>query len=406
MGKGRFVPGRLILSLAIALSIIPTLVTIPAATAATPASATGLTFRVYGYREGLVGGTTSNGHVIQPNDHFVALPCVCALSSKDGNEYQVKIEYKGQAVTAPVWDVGPWNTHDNYWDPSSERKYSDLPQGKPEAEAAYTANYNNGLDGSGREVTSPGGIDIADGTFADLGMTDSDWVTVTFLWSKPAHPSLAELPALPTGYQDIPTVYYGERPPLDSVDQKDPSVYTYFSQTGHNVPTPFMDYWNQHGSWRNIGLPISEVYRQIAFDGTPRIVQYFERQVLELNLPNDGDKPLVTSSLIGYTAWAPTSSTAKLASFQSNGNAWYFPETKHKLANGFLQYWQDNGGLAAFGYPISEEYAGVTPDGRKYVAQNFERARFEWWPDKAGTPGEITQGLLGAELLRQEGWLD
>ena len=110
--------------------------------------------------------------------------------------------------------------------------------------------------------------------------------------------------------------------------------------------------------------------------------------------------------MIGYTAYAPPSATAKIASFQSNGNAWYFPETGHKLANGFLAHWQDNGGLAAFGFPISEEYSGVTPDGRKYVAQNFERARFEWWPDKVGQPGQITEGLLGVELLRQEGWLN
>ena len=282
MGKGRFVPGRLILGLALALSIIPSLVTLPAASAATPTTSTALTFRVYGYREGLVGGTTSNGHVIQPNDHFVALPCVCALSSKGGDEYQVKIQYKGQSVTAPVWDVGPWNIDDDYWDPPAERKYPNIPQGVPEAAAAYSNNYNNGLDGSGRKVGSPGGIDIADGTFADLGMTDSDYVTVTFLWSKPAHPSLAALPPLPSGYQDIPTVYADQSPPLDSVGPKNSSLYTYFPQTGHNVPTPFMDYWNQHGSWKNIGLPISEVYRQVSFDGSPTIIQYFERQVLEL----------------------------------------------------------------------------------------------------------------------------
>src|SRR6476660_3944835 len=80
------------------------------------ASSGGATFRIYGYDEGLVGGTTSNGHVIVPNDHFVALPCFCVLSSQGGNEFQVKLEYEGRTVIAPVWDVGPWNTDDNYWD--------------------------------------------------------------------------------------------------------------------------------------------------------------------------------------------------------------------------------------------------------------------------------------------------
>jgi hypothetical protein len=411
MVQGRLVPGRLILSLALAISVLPSLVSIPAAAGATPDAAGALTFSVFGYREGLVGGTTANGHVIQPNDHFVALPCACALSSKGGNEFQVQIEYNGKTVTAPVWDVGPWNTHDNYWDPSSERTYSDLPQGVPEAQAAYEDGYNNGRDGSGRKVGSPGGIDIGDGTFADLGMTDSDWVKVTFLWTKGApqkaafRPAIETLPALPSGYEDMPTVYSGDRPPLDAVDAKDPSLYHYFALTGHNVPNVLMDYWNTHGSWRNVGLPISEIFRQVNDDGSTRLTQFFERQVLEWNAGDD-EKPIVTSNLIGYTASAPDSARAKIDAFESNDHAVYFPQTGHQLANGFLHYWQDNGGLATFGYPITEEFSGETPDGRKYVAQVFERARFEWWPDKAGQPGDITQGLLGVELLQKEGWLE
>ena len=35
--------------------------------------ATPLTYRVYGTREGLVGGTTANGHIIKSYDRFVAL---------------------------------------------------------------------------------------------------------------------------------------------------------------------------------------------------------------------------------------------------------------------------------------------------------------------------------------------
>ena len=52
-------------------------------------SASSVTFHVYATREGLVGGTTSSGHVITPSDHFVALPSVKALNKS------VKISYKG-----------------------------------------------------------------------------------------------------------------------------------------------------------------------------------------------------------------------------------------------------------------------------------------------------------------------
>ncbi|NBM21148.1 SH3 domain-containing protein, partial [Streptomyces sp. GC420] len=148
------------------------------------AGATAVTYRLYATREGLVGGTTANGHVIQPRDHFVALPSRRMLASNGGSEYRVRVCYPrtGRCETAPVWDVGPWNTKDDYWNPPSQRQmWTDLPQGTPEAQAAYQSGYNGGRDEFGRRVANPAGIDLADGTFWDgLGMNDNDWVDVTF----------------------------------------------------------------------------------------------------------------------------------------------------------------------------------------------------------------------------------
>ncbi len=370
---------------------------------ATPTSMGPATFRVYAHREGLVGHTTANGHVIQENDRFVALPCRCVLSSKGGHEFQVKIEYKGRTAIVPVWDVGPWNVDDNYWDPPEKRRYSDIPQGVPQAAAAYYDGHNGGRDGKGREVRSPAGIDIADGTFwHDLGMTDSDWVTVTFLWMLPDEEP--ELPPLPAGYEHLQTIKFGERPPLDRVEPSGEPGSVYVPQTGHNIIKPIADYWYANGGWRNIGLPLTELFREVTADGRVRLVQYFERQILELVLEPDGSA-LVQSDLIGYAAYAPQEARAPIAPFESNADHWYFPETQHSLSFGFKQEWLAHGGVEAFGYPITEEFSGVTPDGRRYVAQIFERARFEWWPDKVGTPEEITYGLLVTELLRQAGWV-
>ncbi len=139
------------------------------------------TYRIFATREGLVGRRTANGHIIQPRDRFVALPCWCVLSPKGTDQFKVRITYNGRSVVVPVWDVGPWNTRDDYWNPN--RRYSDLPVGMPMAEAAYYHGYNGGRDEWGRRITLPNGIDIADGTFwDDLGMTSSDYVYVTFLW--------------------------------------------------------------------------------------------------------------------------------------------------------------------------------------------------------------------------------
>ncbi|MCU1348239.1 MAG: hypothetical protein JWO56_1269 [Acidobacteria bacterium] len=144
---------------------------------------------VYATREGLVGGTCANGHIIVPDDHFVALPSGRALSSNGGYEKQVRLTYGNRTVVAPVWDVGPWNSHDNYWEPAVLRAFAPtLPIGTPESWAAFYQGFNGGLNEKGRKVGNPAGIDLADGTFdLDLAMPDNDYVSVEFLWlSDPA----------------------------------------------------------------------------------------------------------------------------------------------------------------------------------------------------------------------------
>ncbi|MBB5954753.1 hypothetical protein FHS29_001323 [Saccharothrix tamanrassetensis] len=158
----------------------------PSTTRSSPAEAAELTYRVYATREGLVGGTTANGHVITDRDHFAALPSRRGLSANDDGTYTVRVcAANGRCEWAPVWDVGPWNTKDDYWNPADTREmWQDLPQGKPQAQAAREDGYNGGKDQFGREVANPAGVDLADGTFWDgLGLTENAWVTVTYLWT-------------------------------------------------------------------------------------------------------------------------------------------------------------------------------------------------------------------------------
>lgn len=163
------------------------------------------TFTVHATRLGLVGRRTANGHRIAKRDRFVALPCVCVLSSRGGNEYMVRITYKGRSVVAPVYDVGPWNTRDNYWDPQEKRYFSDLRQGWPQDHAAFFDGHNNGRAQHGK-VRFPTAIDIADGIWwDDFGIKgDRAVVEVTFLWmgrdplEQPAQPqSPPETPPAP-----------------------------------------------------------------------------------------------------------------------------------------------------------------------------------------------------------------
>lgn len=161
------------------------------------ADAAPLRVRVFATREGLVGGTTANGHVIVEDDHFVALPSRRALSPRDSSDYSVRVcAANGRCAFAPVWDVGPWNVKDDYWN-AERQQFPDLPHGRPEAAAAFHDGYNGGKDGSGRTVKNPAGIDLGDGVFRNaLGLRDNAIVTVDYLWTGDTR--LAQVVADPT----------------------------------------------------------------------------------------------------------------------------------------------------------------------------------------------------------------
>ncbi len=153
---------------------------------------------IYATREGLVGRTTSNGHVIQPNDHFCALPSTSVIDQDGYSTFSVNIYYGSKEIdNVPIWDVGPQNEHDDYWEPEDSRNiYNYLTHGGqkglgqyvPEIDAAYLNNYNDGYSGQmskapdGQPAYNPAGIDLADGTFYDLGLNDNEYIQVVYNW--------------------------------------------------------------------------------------------------------------------------------------------------------------------------------------------------------------------------------
>jgi hypothetical protein len=77
----------------------------------------------------------------------------------------------------------------------------------------------------------------------------------------------------------------------------------------------------------------------------------------------------------------------------------YFAATGHTLRGAFWDYWHRYGGLAQFGYPITKEFFEPSggPDGKEPLqVQYFERSRFEFHPENAGTPSVVLLGRLGA----------
>lgn len=70
----------------------------------------------------------------------------------------------------------------------------------------------------------------------------------------------------------------------------------------------------------------------------------------------------------------------------------YFEETGHWVSGVFLDYFNSQGGLEIFGYPITEPFVD-----QGLLVQYFQKARMEWHPNNPD-PYKILLGLLGEEL--------
>jgi hypothetical protein len=170
----------------------------------------------------------------------------------------------------------------------------------------------------------------------------------------------------------------------------------YFPQTGQYLGHAFLDYWRHNGAIHVFGYPITSEFNQ---DGMT--VQYFERAIFEWH-PDNPDAHKVLLRRMGADARNDRGlrdhPAFQRAEQLSGNNVQYFDVTGHNLGNAFRDYWQDRGGLAIFGYPMSEEFQ--RDDGM--TVQYFERAIFEWHPDNP-SDWRVLQERLGAQAAEEDG---
>ena len=182
------------------------------------------------------------------------------------------------------------------------------------------------------------------------------------------------------------------------VDPKQPGV-TWFAQTGHTLRGAFLDYWNKYGGLAQFGYPITEEFSEpVGADNKLYLVQYFERTRFELHPENAGNPYEVLLGALGRDFRKVDPPAAPIA------GAIYFKETGHNLSGTFKQYWEAHGGLFVHGLPITEPVREKSTNGREYIVQWFERSRFEWHPENAGTTCEVLLGLLGTQLSQKKGY--
>ncbi|HVG00823.1 MAG TPA: hypothetical protein VND68_13375 [Chloroflexia bacterium] len=169
-----------------------------------------------------------------------------------------------------------------------------------------------------------------------------------------------------------------------------------FAETSRSVCGKFLAYWKEHGGLEQQGFPISQPFQEKSdVDGKTYTVQYFERAVFEdhpeLAPPHD-----ILLSLLGsiyYDRKYPTGAPGQKPN-ESPGSV-LFAGTSKRLGGRFLEYWSAHGGLAQQGYPISNEFEEKSElDGNTYTVQYFERAVFEYHPEKQA-PYDVLLSQLG-----------
>ena len=143
----------------------------------------------------------------------------------------------------------------------------------------------------------------------------------------------------------------------------------YFSETGHNVKGEFLKFYTSNSNALILyGYPITEEF--VSKDG--KTVQYFQRARFELraDLPQD---QRVQLTALGRETFVSTGDLKVNNSFACRSYA----EMGYTICFEFLEFFDQYGGVAQFGYPIS----GFEYHENKLV-QYFEKARLEWQPWK------------------------
>jgi hypothetical protein len=191
---------------------------------------------------------------------------------------------------------------------------------------------------------------------------------------------------------------YSATDPADEAEARSQNLI-YFEATRQAITPQFGAYWIERGGLERFGYPIS---RPIYIHGI--LSQFFQRAVFEYHPENAGTPNEVQLRLLGNEMTVGRG--FQQADVQTlSVDHLLFAETGHSLGGPFRKFWEETGGLAVYGYPISEEITETSPtDGQEYTVQYFERNRFEYHPEAAGTNYEVQLGLLGASLLKQDLW--
>lgn len=141
------------------------------------------------------------------------------------------------------------------------------------------------------------------------------------------------------------------------VQLEDEADARFFEETEQYVGEPFLSYWEENDGEEVIGAPVGPPLS--TEDGDQH--QYFQYARLELGEDGAVHRGLIGREIFGDPETPPNR--------PPGDGARLFDPTGHYIHGVIREFWEENGGLEVFGYPLSQEFE--TDDG---LAQYFERA--------------------------------
>lgn len=143
--------------------------------------------------------------------------------------------------------------------------------------------------------------------------------------------------------------------------------FEYYPESGHNIEGDFLSYYQSVPNPELVfGYPITEQFT----DNSGMLVQYFQRARFEMHPELPGGQRVKLTPL-GNLTYQPAAQLVINNQFACRT----FEETGYSVCFAFLDFFDENGGIAQFGFPISPfEFQN------NMIVQYFQNARMEWRP--------------------------
>lgn len=333
------------------------------------------------------GNSADDGNPVEYPAAYEEVIAVGATDQNDQRAFFSQIQPYVD-VSAPGWNIA------STWNESRELPLLYISESGTSMAAPYVAGLAGLLLSINPNLDVNGVRSILMGSTDDLGAPGADWEFGTGRINAARAVAAVRLPA------------------FDPEPNPNQEGVAFFPETQHTLRGTFKSFWEQNGGLAVFGYPISAEFQETSAEGT-FTVQYFERNRFEAHPEKAAPYNVLLGRLSDVQLKRQGRDWFTFPKGQETAGCQFFAETGHSLCEPFLSYWKKNGlrdpglspdgrSLALFGLPLSEPAPEVNTSGENVVTQWFERARFEFHPDKP-QQFQVLLGLLGNETARPGG---